>query len=102
MIFSASTIDKPAGNTSTALHGNWVAGAQSFESADTWIIVGANPVIAKSNGAPCNNPGERLKEAGNRGLKLIVIDPRRTETAPRAHVHLQARPGEDPTLLAGL
>src|SRR3546814_13912781 len=34
--------------------------------------------------------------------KLIVIDPRRTETARRAHVHLQSIPGEDPTILAGL
>jgi anaerobic selenocysteine-containing dehydrogenase len=102
MIFSASTIDKPAGNTAPAMHGNWVAGAQPFESADTWMIVGANPVISKSNGAPCTNPGQRLKEAGRRGMKLIVIDPRRTETARRAHIHLQAKPGEDPTLLAGM
>lgn len=102
MLFSAATIDKPAANTSTALHGNWVAGAQRFQTADTWMIVGANPVIAKSNGAPSNNPGQRLKEAVNRGMKLIVIDPRRTETARRAHVHLQAMPGEDPTVLAGL
>jgi len=100
--FSASTIDKPAANTSTALHGNWVAGAQTFETADTWMIVGANPVIAKSNGAPSNNPGQRIKEAVRRGLKLIVIDPRKTETARRAHVHLQSRAGEDPTVLAAL
>jgi anaerobic selenocysteine-containing dehydrogenase len=102
MVFTAASIDKPAANTSTALHGNWVAGAQSFSSSDTWMIIGANPVIAKSNGAPCNNPGQRLKEAVGRGMKLIVIDPRSTETARRAHVHLQALPGEDPTLLAGI
>jgi anaerobic selenocysteine-containing dehydrogenase len=102
MLFSAATIDKPAANTSTALHGNWVAGAQPFETADTWMIVGANPVIAKSNGAPSNNPGQRIKEAVRRGLKLIVVDPRRTETAKRAHVHLQAKAGEDPTVLAAI
>jgi anaerobic selenocysteine-containing dehydrogenase len=102
LIFSAMAIDKPAANISLALHGNWHAGAQSFESADTWLIVGANPVIAKSNGAPMNNPGQRLKEAVERGMKLIVVDPRRTETARRAHVHLQAKPGEDPALLAGI
>ena len=102
LLFSANTIDKPAANTSVAMHGNWHAGAQSFETSDTWLIVGANPVIAKSNGVPMNNPGQRLKEAVERGMKLIVIDPRRTETARRAHVHLQARPGEDATLLAGL
>ena len=66
------------------------------------MIIGANPVIAKSNGAPLNNPAMRLKRAAERGMKLIVFDPRRTETARRAHVHLQLRPGEDPTVLAGI
>jgi anaerobic selenocysteine-containing dehydrogenase len=35
-------------------------------------------------------------------MRMVVIDPRRTETARRAAVHLQAIPGEDPTVLAGL
>lgn len=102
LLFSAMTIDKPAANISLAMHGHWHAGARSFESCNAWMIVGANPVIAKSNGAPMNNPGQRLKEAVERGIKLIVIDPRRTETARRATHHLQARPGEDATLLAGI
>lgn len=102
MFFSAATIDKPAANTSTALHGNWMAGPQRFEASDTWMIVGGNPVISKSNGAPSHNPGQRLKEAQRRGMKLIVIDPRATETAKRAHIHLQLRPGEDSTLLAAM
>lgn len=102
MLFSAATIDKPAANTSTALHGNWVAGAQSFENSDVWMLVGANPVISKSNGVPYHNPGNRLKEAVQRGMKLIVVDPRRTETAKRAHLHLAARPGEDAAILAAM
>ncbi len=102
MNFSAASIDKPAEYTSVALHGNWHAGLQTFETSDTWIMVGANPVIAKSNGGPLNNPGMRLKEAQQRGMKMVVIDPRRTETAKRAAVHLQLRPGTDAVLLAGL
>jgi anaerobic selenocysteine-containing dehydrogenase len=102
MVFSAATIDKPAEHTSVALHGNWQAGLQTFETSDTWMVVGANPIIAKSNGGPLNNPGVRLKEAVARGMKMVVIDPRRTETAKRAHVHLQPRPGEDAVLLAGI
>ncbi len=101
MFFTPSTIDKPAEKISTTMHGYWMGGAQGFEDSDTWMLVGANPIIAKSNGLPYNNPGMRLKQAVARGLKLIVVDPRRTECARRAHVHLQARPGEDPTLLAG-
>ena len=102
MNFSAASIDKPAEYTSVALHGNWQAGLQTFETSDTWIVVGANPVIAKSNGGPLNNPGSRLKESLERGMKMVVIDPRRTETAKRAAIHLQSRPGTDAVLLAGL
>ena len=102
MNFWAATIDKPAEKVSVALHGNWHAGPHRFETADAWIIVGANPVIAKSNGAPSNNPGVRLKKAQQGGMKLVVIDPRRTETSRRAHIHLQPVPGEDPTILAGI
>jgi anaerobic selenocysteine-containing dehydrogenase len=43
-----------------------------------------------------------LKDAKQRGLKLIAVDPRRSELAQRADLHLQIRPGEDPTLLAGM
>lgn len=102
MVFTASSIDKPGASIALALHGNWVAGAQSFESSDTWIIVGANPIISRTSSVPSNNPGQHIKDAIKRGMKLIVVDPRRTETAKRAHLHLQSRPGEDPTLLAGI
>lgn len=102
MVFSASTIDKPAEKITAAMHGYWMGGAQAFADADTWLLIGGNPIISKSNGLPYNNPGMRLKEAVAQGLKLLVVDPRRTECARRAHVHLQARPGEDPPILAGI
>ncbi len=102
MFFTSNTIDQPGKQIAAALHGAWHGGDQSFEDADTWLMVGLNPVIAKSSGAPCHNPAQRLKEAVSRGMKLIVVDPRRSETARRAHIHLQPRPGEDPTILAGL
>ena len=41
-------------------------------------------------------------EAIKRGLKLIVIDPRRTEIASRADIHLQLRPGTDGALALGM
>src|SRR3972149_4369147 len=85
-----------------ALHGRWAGGAQPFEGADTWLLVGANPTVSKSIGVPCYNPAWHLHDAVRRGMKLIVIDPRRSEAAKQAFVHLQARPGEDPTILAGM
>jgi anaerobic selenocysteine-containing dehydrogenase len=102
MLFTSNTIDQPGKQIAAALHGAWHAGAQDFATAGTWLVVGQNPLVSKSAGVPSQNPGRRLTDAIARGLRLVVIDPRRTETARRAHVHLQPRPGHDPQLLAAM
>jgi anaerobic selenocysteine-containing dehydrogenase len=102
MFFTPGTIDQPGKSTAMALHGGWQAGEQGFDGADTYLLVGMNPVISKCHGILSQNPGRKLKDAVARGLKLIVLDPRRTETVRRAALHLQLRPGEDPALLAGI
>ena len=102
MMFTSATIDQPGKTIAAALHGTWSAGPQVFDDADTWLLVGVNPIVAHSGGVPNQNPAKRLKDAVERGMKPIVLDPRRTECAERAFVHLQARPGEDPAVLAGM
>ena len=100
MFFTPNTIDQPGKQIASAAHGHWLAGDLDFDKADTWMLVGLNPVISKATGVPAQNPAQKLKAAVRRGMKLIVIDPRRTETARRAAIHIQPRPGEDPTILA--
>ncbi|MGE3746421.1 MAG: molybdopterin dinucleotide binding domain-containing protein [Sphingomonadaceae bacterium] len=100
MIFSAVTIDQPGMIVASALHGEWDGGRMHPSTWDVFLLVGSNPVISKQYFT--QNPGQQLKSMFREQAKLIVIDPRRTETARRAHVHLQAIPGEDPTILAGL
>ncbi|MDB5725534.1 MAG: anaerobic dehydrogenase, typically selenocysteine-containing [Novosphingobium sp.] len=102
MFFTPNPIDSPGKQIAASAHGNWLAGDLPFADADTWLLIGMNPVISKANGVPANNPAQRLKEAVARGMKLIVVDPRKTETANRAFIHIQPRPGEDPTILAGM
>ena len=102
MFFTAGSIDKPGILIALAHHGMWQAGQSQFATADAWLLVGINPVISKSPGFPGQNPGHLLKRMNAAEAKLIVIDPRASETAKRARIHLQARPGEDPTILAGL
>ncbi|MBT8074214.1 MAG: molybdopterin-dependent oxidoreductase [Xanthomonadales bacterium] len=66
------------------------------------IIFGANPVV--SNGSMMTAPGvtRRLKAIRQRGGKLVVIDPRRTETAALADQHLFIRPGSDVYMLLAM
>ena len=102
MRFVSGSIDQPGKPVAVALHGRWHAGPQAFADSDAWMLVGANPVVSKWGGIPQYNPGKRLHDALKQGMKLIVIDPRRTECADKAHIHLQCKPGEDPTILAGI
>lgn len=97
--FSVQTIDQAGKVIAQALHGRWMAGPNPFGSAETWIMVGTNPVISKQG--IMVNPGQLVKQAVKNGMKLIVVDPRETESATHAFLHLQAQPGQDPTLLAG-
>ncbi|HZQ58111.1 MAG TPA: molybdopterin-dependent oxidoreductase, partial [Acidimicrobiales bacterium] len=99
-VFSAATIDQPGMIVADSYHGIWLGGRTPFDEADAWLFVGTNPVISKQYLS--ENPARRLNRAIERGTKIVVVDPRRTETARRAHVHLQPRPGEDAAIIAGL
>ncbi|MCB9595066.1 MAG: formate dehydrogenase subunit alpha [Sandaracinaceae bacterium] len=68
------------------------AGTNSFEDiehTDCVLLVGANPTEA--------HPvyGARIKQAVLGGAKLVVLDPRRTELAKLADVHLALNPGSN-------
>jgi anaerobic selenocysteine-containing dehydrogenase len=102
MRFSNATIDQPGKPIAMAMHGRWGAGPQPFETADVCLIVGANPLVSMWGGIPPFNPARRLHQARKNGLKLIVIDPRHTETARKADLHLQCLPGFDPAIIASL
>jgi hypothetical protein len=77
MFFTPGAIDQPGKSIAMALHGSWQAGEQTFEDADTYLLVGMNPVISKCHGTLGQNPGRKIKNALGRGMKMIVIDPRR-------------------------
>jgi anaerobic selenocysteine-containing dehydrogenase len=52
MVFSSGSIDQPGKPVAIALHGRWDAGPQPFSESDTWMLVGANPVVSKWGGIP--------------------------------------------------
>ena len=73
------------------------ASYDDLDAADLILLVGSNtawchPIVY-----------QRIMAArAARGTKLVVIDPRRTETAEEADLHLAIRPGSDVALMNGL
>ncbi|MBI5499293.1 MAG: molybdopterin-dependent oxidoreductase, partial [Deltaproteobacteria bacterium] len=66
------------------------------------LVLGANPAV--SNGSLLTAPdcGRRIADIRRRGGRVVVVDPRRTETAALADRHLFIRPEGDVLLLLAL
>ena len=102
--FSATSVDQLAHH----LAGYLMFGHQlllpipDLERTNFFLILGANPAV--SNGSLMTAPGmgRRLQEIRERGGKVILIDPRRTETARLADRHLFIKPGTDVLFLLAL
>lgn len=103
-VFSASTLDQmPKQLAAGLMFGHWLSvPVPDLPRCDLLVVLGANPVV--SNGSMWTVPDFRGKARAMqaRGGKLVVIDPRRTETAAIADQHLFIRPGGDAFLLLGV
>jgi anaerobic selenocysteine-containing dehydrogenase len=104
-IYTSVTLDQPAKVYTTMRYGNWEGGMHSFDTADVCFMIGNNPIVshyAPPGSLPPFSPSRRLRDAIAGGLKLIVADPRTSDVAKLAAIHLPVLPGEDPALLAGI
>ena len=103
-VFSASTLDQmPKQLSSGLMFGHWLSIAvPDIARCDFLLVLGANPLA--SNGSLWTVPDFKGKARAlqARGGQLVVIDPRRTETAALANAHHFIRPGADVFLLLGL
>jgi anaerobic selenocysteine-containing dehydrogenase len=103
--YTSVTIDQPAKAISGLRAGFWGAGVHRFAEADVIMLIGNNPLVShfsSNGGLPPFSPSSRLRKAMKAGLKVITVDPSKTETASRSNIHLAIKPGEDPVLLAGI
>ena len=102
--FSATSVDQ----LPHQLVAHWMFGHQlllpipDIDRTQHFLVLGANPMA--SNGSLMTVPDfrGRLKELKARGGRMIVIDPRRTETAAVADEHHFIRPGTDVALLLAM
>ena len=103
-MYTSFTIDSP----SLAVAGKRFFGGPipcnllDVERAECAMFVGTNPARSHQLNMAQSSPSHRIHEAKRAGMKIIVLDPRRSDVARRADIHLQARPGEDSAVLAAM
>jgi anaerobic selenocysteine-containing dehydrogenase len=95
--FSTMTIDQSAAWVSLLRMGIVLSGYRPLRELATVMYVGNNPMISHQGGTP-----PELRELHAGGCKIIVIDPRQSETAKLAALHLPLVPGEDVRLLSAM
>ena len=102
--YSATSVDQLPHH----LIGLWLYGHKlhvpipDIDRTDYMLILGGNPVV--SNGSMWTVPDvrQRIKDLKVRGGQLVVVDPRRSETAEMASQHYGIKPGTDVFLLAAI
>ncbi len=102
--YSAATLDQ----LPHMIMQRWVYGHNALypvpdiDRTNYMLIVGGNPLA--SNGSMWTAPDVRgrIKKLQKRGGKLVVIDPRKTETAKLADAHHFVRPSTDTAFFLGL
>ncbi len=85
---------------SSLLYGSYTSiPVPDVDRTDYFLCLGANPVV--SNGSIMTAPDMkgRLRAIRARGGKVVVVDPRRSETAAEADEYVAIRPGSDAAFL---
>jgi anaerobic selenocysteine-containing dehydrogenase len=102
--YSATSVDQlPHQLMSYLLYGHQLLiPIPDIDRTDYFLVFGANPMA--SNGSLMTVPDfpGRRRELRDRGGRMVVFDPRRTETAKVADEHVFVRPGTDAWVLLAL
>ncbi len=103
-VFSASTLDQMPKHLSCGLmFGEFLSiPVPDIERTDFLLMLGANPMVSNGSLWTVPNFRDKAKAMRGRGGKLVVVDPRRTETAKVADEHIFIRPGGDVFFLLGM
>ncbi|HJV69977.1 molybdopterin-dependent oxidoreductase [Ideonella sp.] len=103
-VYSASTLDQmPKQLSSGWMFGHWLSVAvPDIERCDFLLILGANPMASNGSLWTVTDYRGKAKALRARGGQIVVVDPRRSETAAVADAHHFIRPGADVFLLAAM
>lgn len=67
-----------------------------------FLCMGANPVVSNGSLMSAGGMPQKMKDLRARGGKIVVVDPRKTETADKSDQHLFIKPGADVFLLGSM
>jgi anaerobic selenocysteine-containing dehydrogenase len=102
--YSAGTQDtSPRFATSYHLYGgSFIAPLPDLARTDYLLCLGANPVVSNGSALTAPDMKSRLRDIRARGGRVVVVDPRRSETAREADEHVPILPGGDAALLLAM
>ena len=102
--FSATSVDQlPHHLVSYLLYGHQLLlPIPDLDRTRYFLVVGGNPMASNGSLMTVPDVGRRLRDLRERGGRLVVLDPRRTETAAIADEHHFVRPGTDAALLLAM
>ncbi len=72
------------------------------DRTDYFLCIGANPIVSNGSFLSAPDMRGRMQAIRRRGGRVVVVDPRRTETAREADEHVAIRPGADAALLLAM
>lgn len=102
--FSATSLDQlPHHFVAYQLYGHqMLIPIPDIDRTQYLMILGGNPLVSRGSMMTAPDITERFKAIRARGGKIILFDPRRTETAAHVDAHYFIRPATDAALLLGL
>ncbi len=102
--YSATSVDQ----LPHMLVAHWMFGHQllmpvpDVDRTSFLLVLGANPIASGGSMMTAPGFGKRMKALRERGGRIVLLDPRRTETARHVDAHHFIRPGTDALLLAAM
>ncbi len=103
-VFTSSSIDlNNKFHVADAMYGMLdVHPVPDFAHCEFFMCLGSNPMVSQMSVVSVTHVMDKLAAIEERGGRVVVIDPRRTETAQRVGEHHFIKPGADAWLLLGM
>ncbi|MEM9774676.1 MAG: molybdopterin-dependent oxidoreductase, partial [Chloroflexota bacterium] len=103
-VFASHSVDvNNKFDVSTQMYGlSMVHPVPDFEHTQFLMCLGTNPSVSQMSVMQITNPVAKFKKIEARGGQVVMVDPRRTETAAKVGEHVFIRPGTDVYLLLAM